>query len=303
MGPGTSGLASAREVIRFAELADEFGFAHFWVNDHLSWPQPLLDPMVFLAHIAAVTKRIHLGTGVYLLPLRSPVAAARQIVSIDYLSGGRAIFGVGVGGEFNEDFAASGLAKSERGRRTDQSIRLIRRLFSEENVSWHDDFFNFDGVSVLPHPTRGTIPIIAGGRSSAALRRAALLCDGWMPYFMSPSRVQNGVEELARLANENDLRNDNLRVIAHVFVSFADTPELAREFAITYLSRQYGADMTRTVDASVATGPPELCAEFLRSYALAGATDIVIRPLAQGDSQVSVLKNNGPRLLELLSNS
>jgi probable F420-dependent oxidoreductase len=300
MGPGTAGLALPDEILAFARAADELGFAHLWVNDHLSWREPLLDPMVFLSHVAAATSRIGLATGVYLLPLRSPVAVARQLVSLDYLSGGRAIFGVGVGGEFDEDFSSAGIARTTRGRRTDQALRLLRRLLSEDVVDHTDDFYDLEGVSVLPHPVRGRLPIIAGGRSAAAIERAASLCDGWMPYFMSPERVRAGVDELHRVAAEHGRDPASLRVVAHVFASFGSDLDAARDHALAYLSRQYRSDMTRAVATSVAVGPPEECARFLGAYFDAGATDVVIRPMTQGDRQLEVLSGDAARTLELL---
>jgi probable F420-dependent oxidoreductase len=294
-------MATREAIVGYARAADELGFAHFWVNDHLSWQQPLLDPMVFLSHIAAVTSQIRLATGVYLLPLRSPVVAARQLASLDYLSGGRAIFGVGVGGEFDEDFAAADVLKAQRGRRMDQALLLLRRLLTEDVVTWHGDFYTLDDISVLPHPLQEPLPIIAGGRSAAALIRAATLCDGWMPYLMAPERVARGVADLHRIAGEQGRDAAELRVVAHVFASFEDGVGRARDNAISYLSRQYRTDMTCAVDSSVAVGSPARCAEFLHRYWAAGATDLVIRPMTAGERQTEVLRGDAARTLELLS--
>ena len=90
-GPGTLGFPRAEEVLTFGQRADEIGFDHFWVNDHVSWTHPLFDPAVLLSAVAARTSRIELATGVYLLPLRSPTITARAFASLDYLSGGRAL--------------------------------------------------------------------------------------------------------------------------------------------------------------------------------------------------------------------
>lgn len=287
-GPGTLGFPSGPEVLRFADRAEELAFDHFWVNDHLSWQHPLIDPLVLLSAVAARTTTIGLATGVYLLPLRSPAATARAFAGLDYLSGGRTILGVGVGGEFDEDFAVAAVDKRRRGPRTDATISILREFWKGGAVSWHDADFDFDEARVLPTPVQSDIPIIVGGRSDAALRRAAALGDGWMPYLMSPDRVAEGVRRLRELAPGRELR-----IIAHVFVYFDRDPEVARRKAIDYLTAQYHRDMTQTVQRSVPCGPADVVAEQLGRYVEAGATDVVIRPLAPPEALLGTLEEAG----------
>ncbi|EAR23687.1 putative F420-dependent dehydrogenase [marine actinobacterium PHSC20C1] len=286
-GPGTLGFPPGEVMLRFGELAEELGFAHFWANDHLSWPHPLVDPLVLLSAVAARTQHIGLATGVYLLPLRSPAATARAFASLDYVSGGRVILGVGVGGEFAADFSAAGITADRRGARADSAMRLLHRLWQGEPVDHHDDFYELDHVSVLPRPIQRDIPIIAGGRSEAALRRAATLADGWMPYLMSPERIRQGIDRLREISGKQDHR-----VIAHVFTFFGENRDRARKDAIAYLSSQYQRDMERTVDRCVPHGPAEVVAEELRRFAEAGVTDIVIRPLAEPDQLLRSLEQD-----------
>lgn len=293
-GPGTLGFPPGEELMRFGQLAEEVGFAHFWANDHLSWPHPLVDPLVLLAAVAARTTTIGLATGVYLLPLRAPAAVARSFASLDYISGGRAILGVGVGGEFAADFSAAGVPASRRGVRADAMIGLLRRFWSGEVVDHHDEFFDLDGVQVLPRPVQREISIIAGGRSEAALRRAATVADGWMPYLMSPERVREGVGRLQEISGRSDHR-----VIAHVFAFFGDDRAKARVQAIDYLSSQYQRDMERTVDRCVPYGPPEAIAEDLKRFAETGATDVVLRPLAEPGRLLQSLEHEAGAVREL----
>ena len=286
-GPGTLGFPPGDVLVRFGELAEELGFEHFWANDHLSWAHPLVDPMVLLSSVAARTTRIGLATGVYLLPLRSPASTARAFASLDYISGGRAILGVGVGGEFVEDFSAAGISADRRGRRADAAIQLLHRLWSGEPVDYRDEFFDFENVQVLPRPIQRDIPIIAGGRSEAALQRAATLADGWMPYLMSPDRIRDGVERLRELSGHR-----NHRVIAHVFAYFGPDRARARQDAIDYLSAQYQRDMARTVDRCVPYGPAEAVADDLRTFDLTGVTDIVLRPLSEPKNLLRALEDD-----------
>ncbi len=287
-GPGTLGFPSGLELLRFAERAEELGFDHFWVNDHVSWQHPLIDPVVLLSAVAARTTTIGLATGVYLLPLRSPASTARAFAGLDYVSGGRTILGVGVGGEFEADFAAAGVAMRRRGPRTDTTIRLLREFWRGEAVSRHDADFDFEDALVLPVPVQADIPIIVGGRSEAALKRAATLGDGWMPYLMSPDRVAEGVRRLGELA-----LGRHMRIIAHVFVYLDSDPEVARRKATDYLTAQYHRDMAPTVERCVPCGPADVVAEQLRRYVEAGATDVVVRPLAPPDALLSSLEEAG----------
>lgn len=286
-GPGTLGFPPGSVLTQFGEMAEQLGFAHFWANDHLSWAHPLVDPMVLLSSVAARTTRIGLATGVYLLPLRSPAVAARAFASLDYISDGRAIMGVGVGGEFEEDFLAAGVPSQRRGERADITIELLHRLWTGEPVTHSSEFFELRNVQVLPRPIQRDIPIIAGGRSDAALRRAALRADGWMPYLMDPDRIRQGIAQIQEISGRDDHR-----VIAHVFAFFGPDRERARENAITYLSAQYKRDMERTVDRCVPYGPPEAVAEDLLRFAATGATDIVLRPLAEPNRLLASLEED-----------
>lgn len=275
-GPGTLGFPPGHELMRYGEISEEVGFDHFWANDHLSWLHPLVDPLALLSSIAARTSTIGLATGVYLLPLRAPAAVARSFASLDYISGGRVILGVGVGGEFPEDFSAAGVSSARRGARADVMIDLLHRFWAGEPVTHKDEFFDIQDVLVLPRPVQRDIPIIVGGRSEAALKRAATIADGWMPYLMSPERVRDGVVRLRELSGRQDHR-----VVAHVFAFFGDDRVKARTDAIEYLSSQYRRDMESTVDRCVPYGSPEVIAEDLKKFALAGATDVVLRPLGE----------------------
>lgn len=292
-GPGTFGFPPPSEIVEYAERAEAVGYRHFWANDHLSWPHPLLDPTVLLSFVAARTTEMRVATGVYLLPARQPVAVARAFASLDFLSSGRAILGVGVGGEFEQDFSAGAVSMSERGARTDHMVPLLRRLWTGESVTHTDRFFNLTDVTVQPTPHQRSIPIIVGGRSDAALRRVARLGDGWMPYLMAPDRIADGVQRIAALDPEGVSPR---RVIAHVFVSFGNSDAAARDHAIRYLSTQYRQDMERAVDRSVPYGSPAAVAERLRAYTAAGATDIVVRPLNGPDTLIATIRGAGAQL-------
>jgi probable F420-dependent oxidoreductase len=189
-----------RHLADVATAFDELGFESVWVPEHLVFPAdaptnypltingappftpdtPTYDAWVVLAYIAAATRRIRLGTNVYILPLRHPLQTARSVVTLDRLSNGRAILGVGVGW-LAAEFESVGLGFADRGRRTDAAIDVIRALWTEDVIEVHDEHFDFGPVKFQPKPLqRPSIPIEVGGYAKPALRRAGARGDGWV---------------------------------------------------------------------------------------------------------------------------
>jgi alkanesulfonate monooxygenase SsuD/methylene tetrahydromethanopterin reductase-like flavin-dependent oxidoreductase (luciferase family) len=236
-----------------AEAAEAAGFDSLWASDHLAFHHPLLDVTVALATFAAVTERIALGAGVLLLPLRHPALVAREFGSLDYVSGGRVILGIGVGGEVPADFEAVDVPIRERGKRTDASMRLLRGLFARE----------------APAPVQeGGPPLWVGGRSDAAIRRAATLGDGWFPLWVSPERYAAGLAQL---------RPDTTAALV-LPALVGGTVEEARR----YLSRRYASEFTtHAIERYCVVGPPEQCAERIAEYVAAGARHIVFHPAVE----------------------
>ncbi len=277
-----------------AELAEELGYDSIWAGEHLSFHNPILDLGVALATFAAVTKRIRLGAGVVLLPLRHPSLVAKQAASLDYVSGGRLLLGLGVGGEGAGDFEAAGVPIGERGARADEGIAALRLLLIERPASFSGRFFRFENVSIEPGPAHPAgPPLLVGGRSEAALRRAGTLGDGWLPYLVSPRRYAAGVAAVRGHATEADRDPDTLE---HVLVAFAlvdEDGERARELARVHLSQRYGMAFERHhVERLCVVGTPEECGERVREYAAAGVTHLSFNPAVDEDGfleQVTLL--------------
>lgn len=180
-------------------LADELGYESVWVSEHLVLPRqmsgelrpgeehppipadaPVFDAFALLASLAARATRINLGTFVYLLAIRHPFVGARGFATLDVLSGGRALAGVGAGWLANE-WTAAGLDPTTRGRRIDEAIALTRRLWTDETIDADGEFYSFAPVGFAPKPIQpGGPPILVGGESKAAMRRAITLGDGWI---------------------------------------------------------------------------------------------------------------------------
>jgi probable F420-dependent oxidoreductase len=222
----------------FAVEADRLGYESLWVPEHLvftadlsnsSYPgskdgKPPVDPRaqlfdapVFLASIAGVTSTIKLGTYVYLFGLRHPFVAARAFLTLDTVSNGRAIVGVGAGW-LESEWRAAGLDFGTRGRRLDEAIQVATRLWTEDVVEHHGEFFDFDSVCFEPKPVhKPHPPIVAGGESKAALLRAVRHCDGWvsMPHTLESAKPQ--IERLHSLLDEHGRSRDSFEITVSAF--------------------------------------------------------------------------------------
>jgi len=201
--------------------ADRLGFANVWLPEHLVFPMdmsgsphpgedtppvppstPVFDAFAMLSYLAGRSRQIRLGTNVYLLGLRHPFVAARAILTLDAVSKGRADVGVGAGW-LRTEWQASGLDPATRGRRLDEAIEICRRLWTEEVVEHHGRFYDFEAVAFEPKPVQKPYPpLLIGGESDAALRRAACVGDGWIGMFHTPESAKASIEKLAAFRAE-----------------------------------------------------------------------------------------------------
>ena len=200
----------------FAVAAEANGFESLWTVEHVVVPSgyrstypytddgrmpgredsPIPDPLIWLAYVAAATERIRLATGVLILPQRNPVILAKELATLDHLSNGRTILGVGIGW-LAEEFAAIGVPFAQRAARTDDYVAALRALWSDK-PSHRSEFVEFTDCIVRPRPVSGSVPIHVGGHSEAAARRAGRLGDGYVPVSRGPYEELAGLFELAR---------------------------------------------------------------------------------------------------------
>lgn len=190
--------SSALDVCRVAE---EVGFESVWGGEHVIFPStiesaypytadgkvpatpdtPIPDPLIWLAYVAAAAPTLRLGTCILILPQRNPLVLAKEIATLDHLSGGRVELGIGVGW-LREEFDALGVPWERRGARTDEYVAALRAVWSDRHVEFHGDFVDFEPLTCTPRPAQGAdVPILVGGDTSAAIRRAAKLADGYFP--------------------------------------------------------------------------------------------------------------------------
>ena len=218
-----------------------------------------------------------LGTSVYLLPLRHPVPVAKQVATLDRMLGGRLQFlGVGVGGEFANEYAACGVPLRQRGARLDEGIRLLRRLFSGESVTHEGRFYPLQNVRMLPTPVQRELPIYAGGRSDGALARIGRLCDGWISYVVTAEQYRAGLEKIAAAAASAQRKVARFHTGHLLFTLIRNSFEDALDGATEHLSRRYAMDFRKAAQRYGVLGKPADVAARIAELQRAGVRDVIV---------------------------
>jgi len=259
--PNYSSLGNRESMIAIAQSAEELGYSSLWTSDHIlipaNRPEPfgnILETFTTLSYLAARTESIQLGTGILVLPQRDPLLVAKQAATIHHLSAGRFSLGIGVG-YIAEEYSFLGADFNNRGQLADEYIQAIRALFEADRPEFHGQHIKFSGPLFSPRP-KTPIPIVLGGGSKAALRRAADLGDGWYGLRLSPEAAGEAIGELNQIGHKRDF-TISLRVQTRVGGSVDD------------------ADPATTLH-----GDPDLIVERLRHYREAGIQQLVIEPVS-----------------------
>jgi probable F420-dependent oxidoreductase len=241
--PNSGALGRPDAMLAIAERAEALGFAAVWTADHLvlpvesATPYPYLpgrnvrpdprhafiDPMIALAGVATRTRRIGLGVSVYLAALRHPIVAAKLVASLDRLSGGRVLLGVG-SGWIPEEYETLGIEFAERGRVLDDHIACMRALWSQEFPRYEGDYYRVDNVGFEPKPVQARLPILVGGNSAVARRRAARLGDGWHAIDVPLDRLAADIADLRTRCLEQGRAPEEVAVSMRAQVALTREP-------------------------------------------------------------------------------
>lgn len=207
-------------AVRIAQAAEAAGFESVWTGEHIVLPDPMLpsfplaphtpilDTTVALTWLAAHTKRVRIASGIIVLPLRNPLLLAKELASVDVISGGRLIIGVGAGW-LEPEFQALGVPMETRGEKMDDALRAMRALWTMEHPEHHGPSASFRGVASYPRPIQTPMPpIVIGGESPAALRRAVTMANGWYGFGLTVEKTKQIMEGLLRAADQHARPNE-----------------------------------------------------------------------------------------------
>ena len=277
--PNNWGIEDPKQVLAFGPLAEELGFDSVWVMDHLFNngyirerldDKPYYHPLAVLSHLSATTEKVILGTSVLVLPYHNPVELAKYAATLDQMSGGRVTLGVGVGA-MTEEFEALGLSLRQRGSLTNESIRVMKELWTSEDPVYHSRRWNFQDLKFSPKPVQAPhIPLWIGGSSPGALRRAATMGDGWHPSGVDPETYSTGRREIQDLARAAGRQPDDLTWSARVEVVAPGVP---------------GNPRTAARGGGISGDSPGDMIAGIRAYQDAGV-DHVVLALGTGDAGV-----------------
>jgi probable F420-dependent oxidoreductase len=269
-GLGTQTLAGdAERFPGFVDALEAHGFDSLWLSERLTGPAP--DPLVALAVAAGRTRKLKLGTSVLVVPGRNPVVLAKELATLDRLSGGRLLPAVGLGAPVPAEHRAFGVERGERAGLFDEAVTLMRRLWTEDDVHHEGPHFRVEGVTIRPRPLQAPIDVWLGGTSPSELRRTGRLGDGWLPSFTVPDEVEAGWATINRVAAEHDRALDPEHLGALVLYARGELPDAV---AAVVANRRPGLDPR----AVVPTGIDGLRRQVERFVAV-GASKFVVVPL------------------------
>jgi len=281
---------------------EELGFDSVWSGDHVAFNVPMHESLTVLASYAPITRRLRIGTCVYLLALRGPAVAAKMTATLDVLTGGRFIFGVGVGGEIAKEWELCGVPRGERGARVTEAIDVVRTLWRDTPATFEGRFTRFKDVSIDPKPVqRPGPPIWVGGRSEAALRRAGRQGDGWISYVVGPERYRESVARIREAAEAAGRRLDGFACAHLTFITLGRDYESARATWVRTLSRRYAQDFSGLAEKYGIIGTPDQCLERLERFREAGCTYFILDTIVDHEEQPEHLERIAAEILPRLA--
>ncbi|HEX6510993.1 MAG TPA: TIGR03619 family F420-dependent LLM class oxidoreductase, partial [Chloroflexota bacterium] len=265
-------LQSAERFWSVVDGCERLGFDSLWLSERPSGPVP--DSLSALAAIAGRTSRLKFGSSVLVAPAYNPVLLAKALATTDVLSGGRVLPAVGIGQDNPQELEALAMRKQERGRRLDEAIVLMKRLWTEERVTFHGDFYHVTEFTIWPRPVGPLARAVwAGGNSDAAHRRAGRLCDGWLPSYATPAEIERGIAAINHYAAEagREVPDDHIGVLIPVSFEAEPTAQMLARRPHIHPSEYAGFGST---DAMLTQA---------RRFVQAGASKLVLFPARPED--------------------
>ncbi len=267
---------------RWVDLCEQGGLDSIWQTDRIVSRTPILESMTALAAIAGRTRRIKFGVNVVSVALREPVLLAKQCATIDVLSGGRLLPGFGIGSPRGAEWTAMHLDTTTRGRRTDEALEIISRLWSGEALDFQGRHFKLTKASIAPLPVQPDLPMWIGGSSEAAIKRTARIGTGWQAGPETAEAVGPVIAGIkAALAETGRVIDED-----HYGAAFAFRFGGSEDAAVAKFMEQYRARTGRDPRDTFAIGDAEVIVRRLSDYVDAGASKFILRPVAAGDADM-----------------
>jgi probable F420-dependent oxidoreductase len=272
----------------FFQSAEELGFDALWTIDRIFHELNILDPLTVLTHAGAVTSRLRLGTAVLLFAFRNPVLVAKTAATLDYLSGGRLTLGVSLGGR-DYEFASQGVPIKQRVSRLRENLSVMRKLWTEQHVTFHGRYYHLDQVNMEPKPVqKPSIPILMGGGVDAVLKRSAEEADGWIAGSRgTPETFHQSwqkVQAYARAAGKDPAGLESGKLL---YIDVGEDRTQCRDKLRAFTQAYYGPQYD--VDGTAVFGPPGVCAAKIQEFIDAGAKNIVLAPTGLEAGQLTRL--------------
>jgi probable F420-dependent oxidoreductase len=271
LGLGTQTLAGDSERFGgFVDALETRGFDSLWLSERLTGPAP--DPLIALALAAGRTSKLKLGTSVLVVPGRNPVVLAKELATLDRLSGGRLLPALGLGAPVPAEHRAFGVERGQRAGLFDEAVVLMRRLWTEDDVHHDGEHFHIDGVTLRPRPLQAPIDVWLGGTSPSELRRTGRLGDGWLPSFTVPAEVEDGWATVTKVAADNGRFIDPEHLGVLVLYTRGELPD---PIAAVVAARRPSLDPREVVPAGI-----DGLRRQLERFIGVGASKFVVVPLA-----------------------
>ena len=268
---------------RWIDLCEAGGIDSFWQSDRLMGKEPVLECLTALAAVAGRTRRMKFGMNVLSISLRDPILVAKQCATIDVLSNGRLLPAFGIGSPLIADWKSMGIDPAERGGRADEGLQILRRLWSEDAVTFDGRYYHLQDASIVPKPVQKELPIWIGGSSEAAIRRTARFGTGWHAAGETPALIGPVIRQIRAAAAEHGRRIDEDHYGAGFPFRFGSKDEPGIEKALApYRKFMKGADPLDYF----AIGDAGTILDRLNAYIDAGASKFILRPLAHGTDEM-----------------
>ncbi len=277
-------LRSVYDVARLAKQIEDLGYDFLGCGEHVSFHGETANGIVSLSVAAGATERIKLMSAITLVPLYPAALLAKMGAALDVASGGRFTLGVGVGGEFPNEFEACGVPVKQRGSRTDDALEVITRTWTQTDVTYEGRYTTLKNFSLKPLPIqKPRPPIWVSGRTDAAMKRAAKYADGWLPYMYTPEHLAKSIEKIKAFGEELGTDLSDFTFALYIFSAVHEDNDTAVKYAADRLSKQYAQDFSELVHKYALAGDPDKCKARLQEYIDAGASAVFVSSACPDD--------------------